>query len=89
MPTIPEIWRSIAGSLTRWALSSVFGYLLAQGALTPSQIDYLVAGIGGLACTLIWSLIQKLRANRRFQVALGLHAGASEDEVKREMRLSL
>jgi len=79
---MPELYKSAIGSLVRWALATVFGYLVAHGALTEGQATELAVTIGTGAAALLWGLWQKYRSKLKFFTALELPANATQATVR-------
>lgn len=79
---MPEILRAAIGSIVRWLLTGLAGYLVAHGALTEGQAGELLLTVGSGVAALVWSLWRKYRARLKFITALELPANASVDQVK-------
>lgn len=84
---IPELLKSVAGSITRWLLTCVAAYLVDKGAISGSDSELLIAGAGMGLATLAWSLWQKYKGRLTFLAALSLPQTATEEEAKREAKL--
>lgn len=85
------------GAVIRWALSAVFGYLTLKKIITADQgarftdgaVSYLLSKGPMLAMALAplaWSLIAKYRTRIKFLTALEMPAGATEADVKKEIK---
>lgn len=74
------------GSIVRFLLAFVAGYLVQHGVWTQAAADtYVTAAATAIAMGLIslgWSLWQKYRAHIDLLTALSLPAGSSQDQVK-------
>ncbi len=78
---MPTIVNAAIGSIVRWALAGLFGYLVAHGALTEGQAGELALTIGSGTAALTWSLWQKYRQKLKFATALELPANVSTAHV--------
>ncbi len=76
---------AILGSLVRWALAFVGGYLVSKGVWTQDQSaeysEYLVAAITAAIVSLAWSVYQKYRTRIVVQTALDMPKGSSERQL--------
>ncbi len=86
MDKIPTLLLSIAGTVTRHALTGVFAYLTAKGWVNTDDAQHLIAGAGLLVAGVGWGLYQKYKDRLRFLVALQMPEGTSESEVKAEAK---
>lgn len=84
---IPELLKSVAGSITRWALTGIAAYLVSKGVIKGEDAETLVIGAGMGLAALAWSLYQKHRDRLKFNVALSLPAHSTEEEVNREVKM--
>jgi uncharacterized membrane protein YwzB len=84
MPPIPELLKSVAGAVVRWALTAVGTYFVAKGWLTGAQVDQVMIFAGLALAALLWSFIQKYLARTRFLAALGASPDTPEADVKKE-----
>lgn len=66
-----EFARAVVGSVLRWILAGLAGYLVREGVLTDSQVSTLILGLAGLLVSLGWSLYQKHRQKIRLLLAEG------------------
>lgn len=78
---MPELLKAAIGSVVRFALSSVAGWMISKGVLTPEQVDYLIAGIATGVIALVWSLWAKYRGRLKLAVALESPANSSLEYV--------
>ena len=76
-----ELLKSIVGTFLRTVTTGVGVWLVNRGYITESDYTELVSGVVLLAAAVIWSIIQKVKANKYIQVALSLPAGATEKEL--------
>lgn len=77
------------GSVIRWALTGLFGLLVAKGIWTESQAAvYLTAAVGGVL-TLGWSLWAKYSSRLKLVTALASPRPMSELEVERVVSANL
>ncbi|HWQ32534.1 MAG TPA: hypothetical protein VNQ79_06605 [Blastocatellia bacterium] len=83
---IPELFKSVIGSLVRWALAGLFGWLVARGVLTPDQTEALTAAAIVGASALAWSVWQKYRSLVLLKIALDLPANSTLERAKEEAR---
>lgn len=81
---VPELLKSIAGSLTRWALTGIAAYLVSKGIVKGEDTEMVVAGAGMGLAALAWSLWQKYKDRLNFLAALSMPPTSSEADVKRE-----
>mgnify|MGYP001585292252 CR=1 FL=1 len=72
----------LIGSVLRWGLSVLAGYLVSTGALTSDKAAEFTAAAITLVLPLAWSLYQKAKDRKKFEVALALPRGATEADVK-------
>jgi len=74
------------GSIVRWALAFLAGYLVSHGVWTPGAAEsYVNAAATAIAMAVVslgWSLWQKYRARLRLLTALDMPAGTSEAKVE-------
>jgi len=77
---MPELLKAAIGSLIRWALTGIFGWLVAKGAFTEGQAGELLLAIGAGAAALLWSLYQKYRDKLKFFTALEVSTSQKVDE---------
>ncbi len=82
---IPELFKSVTGSVVRFLLNGLFVWLVAKGVITQDQSSGVLVWLTGAIAVLVWSLIQKLRANVKLSTALGLPAGATIEEVNKRI----
>ena len=76
-----ELLKSIVGTFLRTVTTGVGVWLVNRGYITESDYTELVSGVVLLAAAVVWSVIQKVKANKYIQVALSLPAGATEKEL--------
>lgn len=86
MDKIPTLLLSIAGTVTRHALTGAFAYLTAKGWVNTDDAQHLITGAGLLIAGVGWGLWQKYKDRLRFLVALDMPAGVTEKEVKAEAK---
>lgn len=79
---IPEVLKSITGTVVRRALTSVFVWLAAQGWVTEQDADAVIVWIGATAAVLVWSLVMKVREKIKLDQALRLPAGTSYEALR-------
>ena len=76
------ILQSAIGSILRWALALLAGYIVKKGIWTEGDATtYVSAGTLALLA-LGWSLWQKYTARSKTLTALMMPAGSTEDELK-------
>lgn len=59
---IPPLISSIAGSVTRWALTGLGAYLVKKGIVSESDVAQVIAGAGVALASLAWSIWEKWQA---------------------------
>ncbi len=77
-----EFAKAVVGSLLRWLLAGLSGYLIREGALTEGQVNLLIIGLAGLIVSLVWSLAQKYIGKERLQIALSLPRGSTVADIR-------
>ncbi|HMV47028.1 MAG TPA: hypothetical protein PLD20_05810 [Blastocatellia bacterium] len=82
---IPELFKSVTGSVVRFLLNGLFVWLVAKGVITADQSNGILVWLIGAVAVLAWSLIQKLRAHVKLDTALGLPAGSTIEEVNKRI----
>lgn len=79
------ILQSALGSILRWLLALLAGYLVKAGIWTNSNAQAYVAA-GTLALLALgWSLWQKYHSRIKFLTALTMPVGATENDVKAQV----
>lgn len=74
------------GSILRWALAILAGYLVKKGIWSDSEAaTYVTAGALGLL-TLGWTLWERYKARVKLLTALTLPEGSTENELKDHMK---
>lgn len=77
-----ELFLKFFGSVTRFALAGIVGWLVNKGVIEGSLgEELLIAAAIGIP-TLLWSLWQKYKDRLKFVTALTLPANSTEDDVK-------
>lgn len=56
---VPELLKSIVGSVLRHALTGIGGALVFKGWITEADFNALLAGLIVVVAGLVWSLYQK------------------------------
>jgi len=79
---IPELFKSVTGSVLRWVLQGFFAWLAAKNVITEQQGTELLLAITGGVIVLVWSLFQKYKSRIAFLTALNMPAGTPEEMVK-------
>lgn len=64
---IPELFKAWIGGLIRWALTGVLGHFVAAGILSADQAEQTAMWIIASLAVLVWSWIQKFRAQREIE----------------------
>lgn len=77
-----DLVRAQIGSIIRHILTLGAGYFVAQGYLTESAATELAASGSVFLATIIWSLYQNTRVNRKVDVALAMPEGATKHDLK-------
>lgn len=83
---IPELFKSVTGSVLRWVLQGFFAWLAAKNIITEQQGTELLLAITGGVIVLVWSLVQKYKSRLAFLTALNMPAGTPEEMVKTAIR---
>ena len=78
---MPVLLQQALGSIIRWALTFVAGYLVEHGIWTQADAQTYVAAAALAATALLWSLWQKYKSRIHFTTALEMPAGATEQQV--------
>ena len=73
------------GSILRWGLTILAGYLVQRGIWTSSNAETYVAGAAMGLISLGWSFWQKYHMRLKFVTAAG-EAGLSEHQVERMVK---
>ena len=77
-----KLFLKFFGSVTRFALAGIVGWLVNKGVIEGSLgEELLIAAALGIP-TLLWSLWQKYKDRLKFVTALTLPANSTEDDVK-------
>lgn len=79
---IPELFKSVIGSVLRWALQGAFVWLAAKEIITEQQGVELLAALTGAVIVLGWSIYQKYKSRIAFLSALNATPGTPEEVVK-------
>lgn len=83
---MPGLFERFFGSLVRFLLAGVVGYLVRKGVIAGDLgEELLIAAAIGIP-TLIWSLWQKYKDRLKFLKALELPAGTTETRVEAEIK---
>jgi len=69
------------GSIVRWVLAFVAGWLVQHGIWTQADAETYVAAAALAVVGLLWSLWQKYRTSIVISTALSLPAGSSEEKL--------
>lgn len=78
---VPELFARFFGSLTRFALAGVVGWLITKGVIDDSLgSDLLAAAVVGVP-TLIWGFYQKYKDQLKLSKALTLPAGSTRNDL--------
>lgn len=87
MDFLRPLFQKAIGSLVRSGMIAVGGYLMAQGYVTEDQSTQLLA-TAPIVAGVVWSLYQKYSTQVAFEVAKEKPAGATNVEVKAEIKAS-
>ena len=60
---IPPLVSSVAGSVTRWALTGLAAYLVNKGVISEADAGSIILGVGAGLASLAWSIWQKWTAH--------------------------
>lgn len=82
---IPELFKSVTGSVVRFLLQSLFVWLTAKGVITADQSNAVLLWASCAVAVLLWSLVQKLRAWLKLDMALALPANSTIEEVHKRI----
>jgi hypothetical protein len=81
-----SIYKQLAASVLRWALTIFFAYLVRKGMVSEADasvwIPEMAVGIVGVLAPLLWGLWQKIQNRLALQVAVDLPPGAPLINVK-------
>jgi hypothetical protein len=83
---IPELLKSIAGSVVRFLLTGIGTYLVSKGVIKGEDAEMLVAGAGVGIAALAWSLWEKYKSRLNFLAALSSSPTATEAEVREKAK---
>lgn len=85
--------KSILGSIFRWLITLLVGFLVTKKIVTPEQADAWQIGIAGLSLaiagglmTLAWSIYSKYRTKAKIETALDLPAGSTPKQLDRAFK---
>jgi hypothetical protein len=78
---MPELYKSIIGSVVRFALTGLFGWFVSKGVVTEGQSAELIIAIAGGVVVLGWSLYQKYKEKLKFFTALEVPVNAGPAKV--------
>ncbi len=81
---IPELLKSIAGSVVRWSLTAVGAWLVSKGIVNEADFNQVVVGIAAGGAALAWSLWNKYKQRLLVLLALDLPPGTSEEKLKQK-----
>lgn len=81
---IPELLKSLAGSVVRWLLTAVGAWLVSKNIVSESDFNQVVIGIAAGGAALAWSFWNKYKQRLLLLLALDLPAGASEEVAKQK-----
>lgn len=87
MGFLRPLFEKAIGSVIRSGMLALGGYLMAQGLITEDQSTQLLA-LAPMLAGLAWSLWQKYSAQVAVEVAKELPAGATNHQVKAEIKKS-
>lgn len=80
---IPELFQKFFGSVTRYLLIGVAGYLVQKGVISEDLSTELLAAAAVGIPALIWGLWSKYKDQLHFLAALKLPANATKDDAKK------
>ncbi len=83
MDSMNPLLAAAIGSIIRWGLAFVGGYLVSHGIWTSEENASYVAAGAAAGAALIWGLYQKYRTRITILKALNAPAGSSEEQVRR------
>lgn len=86
MDTIPDLLKSIIGSVVRNAGTPVIAWLAARGWVTPDDGQALLTVIVVSAAAIVWGIWQKYQATAVLSAALRLPANATIEEAKASVK---
>lgn len=87
-PIIPELLKSVIGSIVRWALTGVFAFLVSKGVIKPEDSELLLVGIAGGVAILAWSLWQKYKSRLQVVTALALPPTSTDKDLRSAIKKS-
>lgn len=74
--------QNLIGTVVRWALGLLAGWLIGAGLLPAGSQTEWVAGLSSAVIVIIWSAYQKYASAKLLTAALNLPAGSSVAEAK-------
>jgi len=83
---IPELFKSVTGSVVRWLLTSTFAVLVAHNVITNDQSNAVLLWLTGAVAVLLWGIVQKLRAWTKLDAALGLPANSTVEDQNKSLK---
>lgn len=78
---IPELFKSVTGSVVRWLFNNLFVVMVTNGVITQDQSNGILLWGSGAIAVLMWSVVQKLRAHLKLDTALSLPSGSTIEQV--------
>lgn len=73
------------GSIIRWGLAFLVGYIVRKGIWTPDEAAYYVSAASLTIVGLLWSLWTNYKGRVKFLTALHAPPGTSEQDVKNQI----
>lgn len=77
-----EFVKALVGSLLRWLLAGIAGYLIREGVLTGGQFEIIVGAAAAAVVSFVWAFVKTSRHVRRLRIALGLPKGSTLRDLK-------
>jgi len=90
MPDSPidtaNLIKGIIGSVVRFLLAGVVGWLVKRGIVTGEQGEMIIPAVVLGVVTIAWAIWRKYRIQQRIAIALALPAGTSPERLNEAVK---
>lgn len=83
---VANLIKGIIGSIVRFLLAGVVGYLVTKGVITGEQASLVIPAVTLGVITVAWAIWRKYKIQQRIAVALELSAGSTPAQLEKAVK---